>query len=65
MDAEQYRALVECLYLCDRLMQEHGRDRDQIVGCLNGELRNAYLEANEKAAKELSRIRGRLQSMLH
>jgi len=64
LDAEQIKILTDSLRLCDKLLQEHERDRDRIVGCLNGELRKAYLESKEVAEQEIKILRGNLQTML-
>ena len=63
MEIEQYQILTECLQLCGRLLDKMEQDRDGILGCLQGELCKAYLEANERATQELVSIRNRLNEI--
>ena len=64
MDPTQYTTLMECLSHCDKLLKEMTLDRDRIIECMNGDLRKAYLDSNEKAMQELKSIRRQLQLML-
>lgn len=63
MDPNQYTLLTESLYLCNKLHAEMELDKDRIQGCLNDELRRAYLEANDAAGRELSAVKRRLQAL--
>lgn len=63
MDPNQSRILTESIYLCNKLQSEMELDKDRIQGCLNNELRRAYLEANDAAGRELSAVKRRLQAL--
>ena len=60
-EVEKYRA--DCLALCNRLLYEMERNRDDADLFCSGEIHKAYVTANENVAEQVRNIKAKIRQL--
>ena len=67
MDQEQElelrRLQDQSLYLCNRLINELGENKEESASFFGGDLHKAYVEATESAVNKASKIRNKIRNL--
>ena len=60
-EVEKYRA--DCLALCNRLLYEMERNRDDADLFCSGEIHKAYVTVNDKVAEQVRNIKAKIRQL--
>ena len=63
MEEKRERYKQQSLRLCDKLLTELARNKDEASRCLNGDIYRAYIDATEAASNKARRMRNKLRNL--
>ena len=63
MDERQEQLRQECVYLCDRLLQELNRNKEDVRSFLGGDMARAYEKTTEAAINKTRRTKNKIRNL--